>query len=218
MDRVIAIGDVHGCSSELNELLTILKVSSSDQIIFIGDLVNRGPDTRGVLDRVYQLENATFVVGNHELSLLKHKESNGKTPLKEYAKKTFELLDAKDWQFLKAMKPYHYEKTLNTVFVHGGFLPHLPWEEQSLDVITRIQVIDKKGMPKKFKKCPTGRAWTDFWNAPPYVVYGHWPKAQVQPTAYTLGIDTACVYGGKLTAVEFPEKKIIQVPAKKAYI
>ena len=59
--------------------------------------------------------------------------------------------------------------------------------------------------------------WSTLWNGPPFVIYGHTPREEVARTKWTLGIDTACVLGGSLTAYVLPEKKIVQVKARETY-
>lgn len=217
--RLIAIGDVHGCSRELHDLLNKLQITDQDTLIFIGDLINRGPDSRGVLDCVQNLKNAIFILGNHELRLLNFHLTGDKSHLKGYDYSTLTILTDKDWEFFKKMIPTYYAKEYDTVFVHGGFLPNIPWQTQSLDIICHVQVISPDGKPKKRSKYPHYPLWSDFWQGPPYVVYGHLPiKNEVERATWSLGIDTACVYGGSLTAYILPSKTLVSVPAYKAYI
>lgn len=217
--RIIAIGDVHGCSRELQALLDKLKITDDDLLIFIGDLVNRGPDSRGVLDCVHKLKNALFILGNHELRLLNFHRTGDPAILKHYDYSTLKILKNEDWELFKKMIPTYYVKEYDTVFVHGGFLPNIPWQEQPIDTISKIQVVGPDGKPKKRSKHPNYPLWSDLWQGPPFVVYGHLPiKNQVERGTWSLGIDTACVYGGSLTAYILPSKTIVSVPARKAYI
>lgn len=210
MGRVIAIGDVHGCLKDLEALLKKLQVAEDDELIFIGDLINRGPDSAGVLKRVRQLKNAQFLLGNHERRLLRYRETGKKSKLKPGDQETIDTLTEEDWAFFETMKPYIYKEELNTIFVHGGFLPGIPWRENSLKTMVRIQVVDKKGRPRKRSQCPEGTIWADLWEGPEFVVYGHTPRIEVYETPNTICIDTGCAYGGPLTAYVLPDKKIIQ--------
>lgn len=217
--RVIAIGDVHGCSRELNELLEKLEIGSEDQLVFLGDLVNRGPHTRGVLDCVRKLKNATFLLGNHELRLLNFHKTGDSSILKPYDYATLECLNAEDWEFLEQMLPSYYLKEYDTVFVHAGFLPDTPWQEQPLEVIVNIQAVSPDGKPKKRSKHPELPLWSDLWHGPPFVVYGHTPfKNKPERGAWTLGLDTSCVYGGSLSAYILPSKEIVSVGAHEVYL
>lgn len=216
MPRTIAIGDVHGCADEFEELLTKLKLKPEDRLIQVGDLVNRGPDSHRVIElaRKYQVES---IIGNHELRLLTARKKNKPSLLNQYDQTTVEQLTADDWEYLKAMPKFLYDAQIDTVFVHGGFLPNKPWQTQGSDLITKIQVIDKKGKPAKRSDAPEAAPWADFWGGSPFVVYGHTPRPRVFERKGSIGIDTGCVYGGHLTAYSIEDKSLVQVRAHKTY-
>jgi hypothetical protein len=109
------------------------------------------------------------------------------------------------------------EPALNLVLVHGGFLPGQPWQRQPAEVVTRIQVIDRDGQPRKRADAPDAPFWADLWNGPPYVIYGHTPRPEIYKLKWSLGLDTACVMGGHLTAFILPEKRFVQVKARQRY-
>ena len=111
----------------------------------------------------------------------------------------------------------HFDKDLNIVFVHGGFLPDEPWQKQPAEVVTRIQVVDN-GKPKKRSDAPDAPLWADVWNGPPFVVYGHTPREEVHKLKWSLCLDTGCVLGGHLTAYVLPERRLVQVKARKRYV
>jgi serine/threonine protein phosphatase 1 len=215
-NRIIAIGDIHGCHEELTSLLARLQVTASDRVILLGDLINRGPESPKVLDIVQQYD-CVPLLGNHELRLLEHRRSGGTTKLKETDAATLAALRPKDWAFLETFGTTHYEPSIDTVFVHGGFEPGLPWSKQSTEVVTRIQVIDQDGKGHKRADCPTGVLWADLWSGPPFVVYGHIPRPDIYKLKWSAGIDTACVMGGHLTAYVLPEKRFVQIKAKQRY-
>lgn len=215
-ERLIAIGDIHGCSGEFAELLDKLRLRKADRIILLGDLVNRGPDSRGVLDLAKAVQ-AKAILGNHELRLLKYHDTGDKSLLKNGDLRTYQQLAAEDFQLFRAMPLTEYCRELNTVFVHGGFLPGQPWENQPAEVVTRIQVIDAAGRPRKRSESPQSPAWADCWKGPPFVVYGHTPRSKIHKLKWSAGIDTACVMGGFLTAYVLPEKRFVQVKARKKY-
>ena len=101
--------------------------------------------------------------------------------------------------------------------MHAGFLPNRPWPKQPARIVTRIQVVDLAGEPRKRSEAPEAPHWSELWVGPPFVVYGHTPRPEVARTKWTLGIDTACVLGGCLTAYILPEKRIVQVKARETY-
>lgn len=98
-----------------------------------------------------------------------------------------------------------------------GGLPHRAWRRQPARIVTRIQVVDGDGAARKRSEAPTARHWSELWRGPPFVVYGHTPGPVVVRRRWTLGIDTACVLGGALTACVFPGRQLVQVKARKCY-
>jgi serine/threonine protein phosphatase 1 len=214
--RTIAIGDIHGCHEEFEALLARLKITDEDTLILLGDLVNRGPSSRRVLDIAKKLK-AICLLGNHELRLLEHRRLGGKTKLKETDAATLEILKKSDWAFLESMPLTYHDPQFDTVFVHGGFLPNKPWESQNADTVTRIQVVDDAGKPAKRAVCPDGELWADLWQGPPFVVYGHTPRPDIYNLEWSVGIDTACVMGGHLTAYILPDRRFVQVRANQSY-
>lgn len=214
--RLIAIGDIHGCDREFEDLLEKLALKKDDRVVLLGDLINRGPDS----DRVVGLarEHATVsLMGNHELRLLNFRKTDDPSHLKKYDYDTMKQLSGKDWDYLESMKLTYEDEELGVVFVHGGFLPDKPWQKQPARIVTRIQVVGPDGEPHKRSELPEAPHWSTLWNGPPFVVYGHTPREEVARTKWTLGIDTACVLGGSLTAYVLPEKKIVQVKARERY-
>ena len=214
--RIIAIGDVHGCRDELAALLDRVRPTADDQIILLGDLVNRGPDTPGVIDLARQ-HGAISLLGNHELRLLQFHRTGERNWLKEADSATIDQLRPADWEYLENMPLTHSAPELNTVFVHGGFLPGIPWQKQPADVVSRIQVVTTDGQPAKRAESPTAPLWADLWGGPPFVVYGHTPRPDIYKLKWSVGIDTGCVMGGHLTAFILPERRFVQVKARRAY-
>jgi Calcineurin-like phosphoesterase len=214
--RLIAVGDIHGCHAEFEELLGLLEMAGGDRLVLLGDLVNRGPDSRAVIDSA-RSAGAIPLLGNHELRLLKFRRTGDHKYLKEDDLVTFDMLRPEDWDYLESMRLTFEEPELNTVFVHGGFLPGEPWQRQPAEVVTRIQVIDKEGRPRKRADEPDAPSWADLWSGPPFVVYGHTPRPEVYRLKWSIGIDTGCVMGGHLTAYILPERRILQVKARQRY-
>jgi serine/threonine protein phosphatase 1 len=214
--RLIAIGDIHGCHQEFAELLSRLELGRDDRVVLLGDLVNRGPDSRKVIQLARE-HRALALMGNHELRLLKYRRTGDKKYLKDGDLDTHAKLQPEDWEFLEGMLLTVEEPALNTVFVHGGFLPNEPWQRQPAEIVTRIQVIDRNGRPAKRAEAPDAPSWADLWSGPPMVIYGHTPRPEIYKLKWSLGIDTGCVMGGHLTAYELPDKRFIQVKARQRY-
>jgi predicted phosphodiesterase len=214
--RVIAIGDIHGCAREFEALLERLRPAREDRIVLLGDLVNRGPDSGRVL-ALARVHAHRALLGNHELRLLNYRKTGDPTHLKKTDYETMKQFGAKDWDYLAAM-PLTYEvPELRTVLVHGGFLPGRPWRGQPARVVTRIQVVGPDGEPQKRSAYPDRPHWAQLWSGPPFVVYGHTPRREPARHRWSLGIDTACVQGGRLTACVLPGGELVQVAAAARY-
>ncbi len=214
--RLIAVGDIHGCAAEFAELLDLLQLQRCDRLVLLGDLVNRGPDSRMVLD-LARTTGATALLGNHEARLLRSRHLHDPKLLRDDDRATMAKLRPEDWAFLEQMPLTHFDPDLNVVCVHGGFLPGIPWQQQTAEVVTRIQVVAPDGRGCKRAESPRAPLWADLWGGPPFVVYGHTPRATVHKLKWSLGIDTACVLGGYLTAYILPERRLVQVRAHRRY-
>jgi predicted phosphodiesterase len=214
--RLIAIGDIHGCYQEFEDLLEKLAPEKDDRIILLGDLINRGPDSARVI-ALARKHASLSLLGNHELRLLNYRKTGDSTHLKKSDYDTLKQLSSRDWTYMNAMPLTHHEREHAIVLVHGGFLPDQPWQRQPARVVTRIQVIDKEGSPRKRSDAPNAPHWSTMWSGPPFVVYGHTSRPHVLRLKWSLGIDTACAMGGSLTACILPENKIVQVKAREKY-
>ena len=216
MGRTIAIGDVHGCARELEKLLKKLKPQKSDRIIQLGDLINKGPDSHEAI-RLAKAYDIQAIMGNHEMRLLSAKKEKRLKYLNSHYHHTYKQLNKSDWKFLKHLPKFIYEGALDTLFVHGGFVPNEPWHSQSLDTVTNVQVITKEGLPKKRTHRSKSKLWVNYWKELTFVIYGHTPRRRIFKKRNTLCLDTGCVYGGKLTAYLVEENKLISVNAKQTY-
>ena len=214
--RLIAVGDIHGCHHEFSDLLQLLELKAGDRVVLLGDIVNRGPDSTKVID-LARASGCLSLLGNHELRLLKFRKTGDRKYMKEHDLETFDALRPDDWAYLESMPLTYQEADLNTVFVHGGFLPSEPWQKQPAEVVTRIQVVDKEGRARKRADEPNAPPWADLWGGPPFVVYGHTPRPEIYKLKWSIGIDTGCVLGGYLTAYILPERRTVQVKARQRY-
>ncbi len=225
--RTIVIGDVHGCLEELDELLRLVDYRAGrDDLGFVGDLVDRGPDSLGVVRRVRELakHGAWCVLGNHDekhVRFRRHAKSASSTtipnPVKFSAKRNAEhwRLTDEDVQFLASLPLTHWlEETL--VVVHAGFSPKYPMRDdrQTQDICTRIRYVDSayamvsKG-PGDPGAPPDTAHWATHWSEEADVIYGHHVVSltNVVHNSASLdcgtahGIDTGCCYGGRLTAM-----------------
>lgn len=212
--RVIAIGDVHGCADELEELIDRLQPQRNDRIIMLGDLVNRGPDSRRAIALARKHAHRSLL-GNHELRLLNYRRSGDSSRLKRTDYDTLAQLGSSEWRYLEEMPLTFAVPELDTVFVHAGFLPHVPWCEQGASIVTRIQVVGPGNQPEKAAHCPGAPHWSELWKGPPFVIYGHTPVPKPLRHTSSLGIDTDCARGGRLTACVLPGCEIVQVESRR---
>jgi serine/threonine protein phosphatase 1 len=145
--RLLAIGDVHGCSRALDRLLWEVAPRENDIIVFLGDYIDRGPDSRGVIDRVIALSLTHNVVplrGNHEIMILAARtrrdfardwlNCGGIETLESYHGQTTRDIPASHWTFLERTCRDYFE-TEHFIFVHATAEPDLPMDEQSVDAL-----------------------------------------------------------------------------------
>jgi len=121
MSRTIFIGDIHGCLYELRALTNALDLYLGDRLVFLGDLVDKGPDSLGVIRQVRLLlslyPGSVCIAGNHEEKALRFREKGREQ--EEWADRATE----DEWAFLRSLLPLHREKEHGAVAVHGGFFP-----------------------------------------------------------------------------------------------
>lgn len=214
--RIIFIGDIHGCATELESLLKILAPTQADTLVSVGDLINKGPDSPRVL--AMAREHAILpILGNHEMRMLNAHLQKSTKSLKAGDKTTFKQLSEVDIDWIKSWPLVRHFPTENLLTVHGGFLPGIPWNQQSADVVTRIQVIDPSGKPAKRNEAPECPSWAESWEGQEFVVYGHTPRKEPIRHKRAIGIDTGCVYGGSLTAWVYPHDTLHSVQSRKAW-
>ncbi len=208
MSRTIIIGDIHGCASELELLLKKVEVSKGDELIAVGDLVRKGPDSGSVLSWAMETPNLSCVLGNHEARLLDRwvagEIPSPSTPDEEILRQLGDRYDAA-MAFIKSW-PLYLERD-GFFVVHAGIDPRIPTlAEQSRRDLTTIRVPEGMSIP-----------WYEAYTDNRLAVFGHWaqPVPIIRPNA--IGLDTGCVYGGALTALILPEKRLVSVPASQEY-
>jgi hypothetical protein len=209
--RTIVIGDVQGCLAELDNLLDHLGLTSDDGLYFVGDLVARGPDSRGVLKRAREL-GAHSAIGNHEERMLAarlaERRAEALPKLEPSHQKLLGELDDEDWAQLEAMPLRITLDTHGIWIVHAGLVPGIPFEQQDPWMVTHIRSISPDGEPSSRR----GPLWGARWQGPPHIVFGHNARKDPQLHPAATGIDTACVYGEHLTALVLPEGSEVPPP------
>jgi protein phosphatase len=236
------IGDVHGCLDELAELLTGLGYQTErDQAgqltsashpqgrraVFLGDLVDRGPDTPGVLRLVMGMTGAgtaLAVAGNHEAKLLRAlrgrnvqvshglAESLGQIDAAQAADPGFK---DRVGRFLDGLISHYVLDGGRLVVAHAG-LKEAYHGRASGRVRSFALYGDTTGETDEFG-LPVRYPWANDYRGRAMVLYGHTPLPEPEWVNNTLCLDTGCVFGGRLTALRYPERELVCVPARQTY-
>jgi hypothetical protein len=225
MPRTILIGDVHGCRSELSELLNRVGFVSGDRVVMVGDLVVRGPDPCGTLDLLLDI-GARSVRGNHEDRLLRHHQAG--LSINPTTKKTVRALKKRHWEWLASF-PYWLDLPEHDVrVVHAGLVPGIAMRDQDPSVLMYVRSFGRAGQWSEEGERAGHKLWGETYAGSPHVVFGHNARTEPQIHEAATGLDTACVYGGRLTAMVLRENEmapparerrdvLVSVPAKRAY-
>lgn len=228
--RTIIFGDVHGCLVELIKLVKSLELRPSDSLIFCGDLVDKGPDSAGVVAFVRALAerfNVVLVKGNHEEKherFRKHEarrlETGKANPIKnaEVLREINNELTAGDVTFLEAAVLFHELPEHKALVVHAGVPPtmqslpdlgDLKGERKKFaNQMLRFRFADSDGRMVPLSDCDPSRHsfWAEDYDGRfGHVFFGHEPFVGKEPKifAHATGLDTGCVFGGSLTAAIF---------------
>jgi Calcineurin-like phosphoesterase len=218
MQRTIVVGDVHGCIDELEAVLRAAGYRAGDRLVLAGDLVAKGPDSRAVVQLARE-RGALAVLGNHDAHALKARQSRGEK-IKPERQQLLDTLEPADWKFLEELPLYvrlgpEHKGDPETAVVHAGAVPGIALEDQDREHLITLRSIDDKGRPSKRIE---GRPWAAVWDGPERLIFGHDAVRGLQQHPMATGLDTGCVYGGKLTAILLPERKLVSVPAQRAYV
>ncbi|WP_257298296.1 metallophosphoesterase family protein [Haloarchaeobius sp. FL176] len=193
-DDIYVVGDVHGCLSALDRLLATLDPSADDLVVFVGDLVKKGPNSRGVLRRVRDAPNMLSVRGNNEEKLLR-----GDASIPE--------LGPVDLEYVRSM-PVAISWDDHLV-VHGGVDHRKTLADHSVDDVQNMRALD-----------PADGYDGPFWFAErdegPRVFFGHTVLESPVYREYAVGLDTGCVYGGELTAYDVAGDEFVSVPLARS--
>jgi serine/threonine protein phosphatase 1 len=208
MKRTVVVGDIHGCYEELLALLERIGPTDGDDVISVGDLVTKGPGNTAVIDFFRAGKNRSAVIGNHERVLLQKYLGVDVKLETHHAQAIAEFGDRfRDYMEWVAALPPSIDLG-DYVVVHAGLRPGRSLAEQDIEDLTEIRqvVIGDKETP-----------WFDVYNGDPTVIFGHWVFGEPLVRKNAIGIDTGCVYGGLLTACVLPERRLVSVPARRAY-
>lgn len=210
--RTIVIGDIHGCYNELKELISTLETEGEyrkgiDKLVFLGDYIDRGSDSRLVIEFIRNLQknydNVIALMGNHEDMLLNYLDNGdnnwfwngGYTTMDSY--RGFDKQFKKDVQWIRSLPLYHEDEYF--VYVHAGIDTKKPMKKQDRFTLLWVREPFIYGA-KEYHKT---------------IVFGHTPTINlnenykpIQTFTGNIGIDTACVYGGYLTALIIEDDEV----------
>ncbi len=207
MSKVIIFGDIHGCHEEWRELIEKINPDKKDRLISVGDLICKGPSSRKTLDFAMSLPNLKCIVGNHELHFLKAWKSGDLDDLsKDYQKRALDELGADLGRYIKWIETWPFYLDLEEcLVVHAGIRAGIALDKQSPEELCNLRNLED------------GTPWNEKYKGKKLIVYGHWARQGLSVKENTIGLDSGCVYGKQLSAVILPERKIVQVQARKAY-
>jgi serine/threonine protein phosphatase 1 len=203
--RLLALGDIHGCRRPLAALLEQVAPTADDRVVFLGDYIDRGPDSAGVIDDLLELRarfpETVFLRGNHEQMLLDVLaggdpasflfNGGGKTVASYRARNAWPP-PAEHLAFFEQLPAWLV--TERFIFVHAGLRPGLPVQGQLPDDLLWI----------RHEFLDSGHDWGKT------VVFGHTPREEPLLTESRIGLDTGCVYGGRLTCCDVLSRQIWQ--------
>ena len=218
-----AIGDVHGCARTLDALLARLGLRPEDEVVFVGDYVDRGPDSFGVIERVIRMQadgaagrgpRTVALRGNHDQMMLDYvdgtghyelwRANGGLTTLDSYARAGHDQIPEAHVAFLRATPLVH--DTPEAVYVHAGLDPHRSVAEQIVTPDPDVVMWTRNHL----------NASLEAWEKP--VVCGHTPVPEPLDEPHLIDVDTGAVFAGRrpdlgwLTAVEMPNRRFVSVP------
>ena len=186
-EDIYVVGDVHGCLSELEALVDRLSVGPDDLVVFVGDLVRKGPDSRGVLEFVMERPNMCTVRGNNEQKLI---DGDAELP---------------------ALGPEHlaYVESLPVIIswddvavIHGGINHRKPLADHTIDELLNMRSLAPEGGYNR-------PFWFETRQQSPRVFFGHTVLSDPLETGSAVGLDTGCVHGRQLTAYDYRASQFV---------
>lgn len=206
MEKIFAIGDIHGCLDKLSDLLEKIQTDEDYEqstLVFMGDYIDRGPKSYGVVNRLIELKDEhpdiIFLKGNHEDMLEGYLYSpdkytylinGGQQTLDSYLEESSpgsQPIPDEHLEFFSSLLTFY--ETENYIFVHAGLKEHIPLIDQDIDDMLWIR--------SEFIQSE--------WDFGKQIIFGHTPFLEPLIMPNKIGIDTGAVYGHKLTCVKLPD-------------
>ena len=235
------IGDIHGCFDETRSLLAKLGYAVSEsgreggvrysvtppngrKVIFVGDLVDRGPDNPGVLRLVMDMVEdgvAICVPGNHD-DKLQRRLSGRNVKVTHGLAETMQQLEGESEEFIDRVRSFiralisHYVLDRGRLVVaHAGMKE--AYQGRGSGTVRAFALYGETTGETDEYGLPVRHDWAAEYRGDAMVVYGHTPVSEAEWLNNTICIDTGCVFGGRLTALRYPEKELVHVPATRCY-
>ena len=195
-DEVYVVGDVHGCAATLRRLIDAVRPGDDDLVVFVGDLVRKGPDSGSVVGMVRERGNFLSVRGNNEQKIL-----DGRASLPS--------LTTEDVSFLGSLPvTIGWEGSL---VVHGGVNPSKPVAEHSRsELLTMRSLVPGGGYDRPY--------WFETRRELPRIFFGHTVLSRPFETDWAVGLDTGCVHGGWLAAYRCSTGEFITVEPPETHV
>jgi serine/threonine protein phosphatase 1 len=176
---IYVVGDIHGSRSALESLLATLDPGPEDLVVFVGDLVRKGPDSPGVVDLVRDGDRLVTVRGNNEQKIVRGDKDPGW--VRDGDREYFESLPI-------------VVSFDDAIVVHGGIDPERPLSDHSAEELLTMRAPHGSGYDGPF--------WYEDYDGPYRVFFGHTVHERPVERDHAIGLDTGCVYGGQLTAYD----------------
>ncbi|HYW72996.1 MAG TPA: metallophosphoesterase, partial [Pyrinomonadaceae bacterium] len=201
----------HGCFDELTDLLDLLKLRGTDRVIAVGDLIAKGPKNRQVLDLFINDRRFRSVVGNHDRIIRQRMRGEPVRLNKDQHQVLRELQPDREKyaEFLRAL-PFTIDLGSHLV-VHAGLRPGVALDKQMAADMTEIRTMGADPPQRR------GVPWYAVYRGPQTILFGHWPARAPRRGEKAIGLDTGCVYGGRLTAYIIETGQFVSVPARAKY-
>jgi hypothetical protein len=243
--QIVLVGDIHGCIEEFNELLEKIKYDVNTMaLIPVGDLIDRGPEPKKVVEQIMAMELMP-IKGNHDDKAVRFRRheraflATGKTnPMRANAERAEQKGSSrlKEWMSLTDAEvdwldrlPIMIDFDQNWYAIHGGLEPNKKLGHQDPKQVIRCRWVDNTTgkplalLPNK-KQPPNSTYWSELWPGPENIVYGHCVHSLTDVRVDTnksgvkcYGIDTGCCFGGRLSALFYPQMDVVQVQARREY-
>lgn len=207
--RTIAIGDLHGCSIAFAALIELIEPQPQDTLVTLGDYVDRGIDSKGVLEKLIDLQsrcNLVPILGNHDEMFLHARDGKsnfqfwlncgGDSCLDSYGSSSqLSLIPQSHFRFMKSCRSYYETET--HIFIHANYKPETPLAELDDQTLRWLSLRDY---------VPTSRHFSG-----KIAIMGHTPQQEILDLDHLICIDTNCCSGGWLTALDVSSRQVWQV-------